>query len=314
MKKPLIFLTLFTIGLQLNAQIPNSDFENWTNNGVYDMPDNYFTSNEVYYAIEQLFGITYPTSVYKKTPGHSGSFAIAAKNVQETTPMMGITDTVPGFAFLYSGSNAGIPFTQRPTALTGYYKFTQGAPGGSPTKDTARIYVMLVKSNGPGVDGDSIGGGELKIYQTASSYTTFTINISYIDGFSMPDTLHFGFFSSIQLEEDEFIDAYTIHPSTELVIDHIALTGVTGVNNPFISSGIQTYPNPAVSSFNIKNIPQGASKIEVADFTGAIVKQVNIFSDFETINTENLSGGLYYYRITNSIGEILHTDVFNIAK
>ena len=66
MKKLIALFSAIAISTAVEAQIPNADFENWTNAGSYYTPDNWANLNS----------ITNPASVYtcmKGNPGVSGS-------------------------------------------------------------------------------------------------------------------------------------------------------------------------------------------------------------------------------------------------
>lgn len=316
MKKTLLFIfPLCIFFLSAKAQIPNAGFENWTDNGEYETLDDYFTSHDIYFPFGQAFGVVYSSSVLK-VAGRTGDYAVAVKNATEYVLLTSeFTDTIPGFIALWKSDSdiEGMAISQRPTALTGYFKFNQGALPSSETKDTARIYVVLTKTTTAGQEGDSIGGGLLNIYETTTEWTPFTVPINYING-STPDSLFFGVMSSLQVEPDPDIDEYTIHPATQITVDDIALVGVTGNKIPLFAKGVQTYPNPAVDEVHIKNIPQGAALIQVVDYTGAQVKTVIVGAALETINTSDLNTGLYHYSIIDTNGELIYASRFSVAR
>ncbi|HEY8402194.1 MAG TPA: T9SS type A sorting domain-containing protein [Cytophagaceae bacterium] len=280
------------------------------------MLDDYLTSNEYYYFIDLFMGIMGKTSVHEtsvfRTEGKIGDYAVRVKNTTQTVDGE-VVDTLPGFVVLALGDgDEGLPYNQRPAALTGYYKFTQGAPSGQ-TPDTARIYVNLIKGNIPGEEGDSIGGGYLNIYETTTDFTFFTIDIGYIDG-STPDTLYFGFFSTLQMPDEELIDKAPIYPETELILDDIALTGVTGNKIPLFVKGVKTYPNPVSTQLNIANIPQNAARVLIMDFSGKIVDNIQVASDFENVNTSAYPAGLYHYSIYDVNGEVIYNGKINVVR
>ena len=131
------------------SQIPNADFEDWTGGE----PDGWLTNN--------VQGILTP--VTESTDPFSGFYAI-----QGTVVSFSVVTIVPVFLTHF-------PETQRPTLLSGHYKF---APVGG---DTMVIAIALEKNN------VGIGGGRLIITATAGSYTLFQVPITYIDP-AAPDT------------------------------------------------------------------------------------------------------------------------------
>lgn len=314
MKKAILLILLISFAaFRTNAQLLNPGFEDWTHDDDLDedFPDGYFTSNDAYVPMVFLGQtITYETGV-TKVEGFSGN-AISLKNAKVFVNGEA-QDTVAAFATMIDEETGdGIPFHQRPTSLKGYYKFTQGAPAGKSKIDTAFIGIMLVKGNTQGQEGDSIGGGYMKIYETQSTFKPFTIDIGYIDQTSIPDTLYIAFISSDSSGEN-LGGRYT---GTELVVDELSLEGVVaGTKIPlFANADIQAYPNPASDQLNIKNIPAEATRLEVRDFSGRIVKQAEVNSGLSRVNTGDLLPGLFHYNLTDDEGNILFSDKFSVVR
>src|SRR5213595_686522 len=109
----LLIIAVVSYSFSAFAQIPNSGFENWTNND----PDNWSTANP-YTSISGVYTCT------KGTPGNPGTGYL--KLVTKNVPLLG--RNIPGAAFsgqitvnLAAGTvtpKSGFPFTQRPQALT----------------------------------------------------------------------------------------------------------------------------------------------------------------------------------------------------
>ena len=93
-------------------------------------------------------------------------------------------------------------------------------------------------------------------------------------------------------------------------LDNIKLppgTAITAINTiPADENGVVCFPNPAKGYFNIlfdsDNLKP--TELELADINGKILKQINISSQQSlsnyTINTGDLSSGLYFLKITGS--------------
>ncbi|MBX9850295.1 MAG: T9SS type A sorting domain-containing protein [Cytophagaceae bacterium] len=305
MKKLLLSYLLFTMTFCLNAQIPNPGFETWAVGMGGDNPADWVSSNAAYAIFDAFTGTSHPPSVIKETPAYAGSYAVKVKNTVGT--FMGVTaDTLPGFVLAMSGTDSeGFPYTSRPAALTGYYKFVQGGTGAFPNIDTAVILIGLSKWNTTNDSRDSIAGAYFTIYQNASSYTALNIPLFYLNGLT-PDSARIFIFSSFTSGKS--------FPNTALAIDALAFTGTTGINHPISFSGIQTYPNPAKDYIDINNIPLEISIIEIRDFTGRKIKTTAVNSALMKISTLEFTSGIYHYSLLDREGNILFTEKFVVNQ
>lgn len=152
--------------------VPNGGFENWYSNS-YEEPDYYRTSNYD----NTLRGM--PANVTKVSDPYQGSFAIQMNTITNGT------DT--SFGYFINGDpgtlEGGIPYTQTPTMLTGYYKCN------IPAGDTG-IFLVIFKQGGTAI---SMNAGQF--YGTHNSYTAFSIPIT-MPPMSTPDTIIVGAASS----------------------------------------------------------------------------------------------------------------------
>src|SRR6478672_5310660 len=109
MKKMLLSLAVLAgvFGAADAQIIPNPGFENWTNHGAYDDPDDWDSADSL---VQVLGGTTFP--VQKSTdvrPGSSGTYSLRLENVLVNG------DTVSGAVSrgAFPGS-FGMPYTGRP--------------------------------------------------------------------------------------------------------------------------------------------------------------------------------------------------------
>lgn len=314
MKKVLLFLSLALLtALSTQAQIPNPGFETWVTggeSGQYEDPDNWGMSNQVYEYFD-LLGTTTPSSVVK-VAGYTGTYAAKMQNVSSSFPIVGVIDTLPGFVMSWSyDANDEIveyfPWNTRSAALTGYYKFNQGATGIFPDIDTAAIIVGFYKWNPVTSVSDSIGGGELDIFVTQSGFVSFSVPLSYLTA-GVPDSANITLSSSI---------AQKSFPGTFLIVDDLAFTGVvSGVNTANFPAGKAPYafPNPAKDQINIGNLPSESASIEVRDLTGRVVLASTASASQTAFNLNGLKEGMYIYTLLDSEGSILFTDRFAVTK
>lgn len=215
MKKNLFFLFLASIAITAFGQnsIPNGNFETW-NTATYDYPQNYpFTSNT-----SAFFRAHLPFNLVKATPGYNGStYAV------QLTTNSSVTDTNMSY-FLNANPNngdpstwtGGMPYTQKPTGIRGYYKYNVA------TADSATIIVVFSKA------GSNIGTYIFKIGGIYSSYTLFNFNFSPALP-SVPDEVIFAAASSNIMVNERGV------AGSILIIDSVSFTGVS--SQPALMNG-----------------------------------------------------------------------------
>lgn len=183
--------------------------------------------------------------------------------------------------------SGGIPYTQRPARFKGWYKYN---PSGN---DTALIAIWIKH------DTLEIGGGEVKISNTTSGWTEFTVDINYSNNMT-PDTINILFSSSSQRNN--------VPVGSALDIDHIWLEGGSlGFTRSFkVHTGFKLYPNPAKSY--VKIIPELNTRVDyvnVYSSTGALVIHKAEFDREIALNTSQLSNGLYFVEIRSNNASIV---------
>jgi len=213
MKKTLLLTAgIFAVVLNASAQsIPNGDFETW-NSYNYEIPQNYVQSSNT----DVFFKCQTPFNCVKVSPGQSGSYAV------QLTTEIGNNDTCFGY-FINGNPNGGnpsqwhggIPYSQMPTGLRGYYK------SAIPAGDSAVVIASFSKA------GSNIGFYALKLYGTNASFVPFSFNFSPALSVA-PDSVMFGVTSS------DVFDGIAISGST-ITIDSVSFTG--GVTQPALMNG-----------------------------------------------------------------------------
>src|SRR5512135_2793755 len=140
---------LLLIPILAFGQIPNGGFENWTAGAL----DGWFINN-----IPPLYATCSATA-----DAHSGSQALYGVVVSSIAGNAGPT--------IQSGvDGTGFAYAQRPTAFTGWYKFSPQAG------DRFGVNVGLFKG---GVEGTAVGIAAIAPSAAVSSYTQFTANFVY---------------------------------------------------------------------------------------------------------------------------------------
>lgn len=175
-------------------QMPNGGLDIWVDDGMgFEDPEDWQTPN-LATTILQIYTTT------KSTDAVQGEFSakLETKSVGGfNTP--GVV-TLGNFNVDYVNFTAyltgGIPFTSRPSALTGSYKNYPAA------NDSTMIFVYFTKFNAGKSKSDTIGMGYMYNTQTVDSWTQFSIPISYTNG-EEPDTMNLHVVSSNMLQPRE---------------------------------------------------------------------------------------------------------------
>lgn len=159
--KKLILLFLVLCSYLLNAQesIPNAGFENWnTLNYSYPLNYNINVNNEDNCIRTGIFPIT-------KVAGYHGNYGVQLK----TTAEMGLAYMLTN----YNPSNndpstwhGGVPYSQKPTGLRGYYKYNYSS------SDQGLIILAFSKN------GSNIGTYYVTLSDKQTDYTLFDVNFT----------------------------------------------------------------------------------------------------------------------------------------
>ena len=220
------------------------------------------------------------------------SVRIESKSIMGTTVVPGILTTADleiDFMNQSGGASGGIEYSQKPSSLKGWYKFT------SSEADTANISAWF--SN----DTTDIGGGELNIFENKSVWTMFTVDLLFMPGIN-PDTMNVLFTSSIAENN--------VPLGTVLEIDHIWFEGGSLAINKTqnIVDNFKIYPNPSTNFVNIES-PELNLQFDVSIYNanGKRVQHSCKNTGLLNINISDLSSGIYFI-------EILHNDRRKMEK
>lgn len=275
--------------LLTNAQsIPNSGFENWTDN----TPDNWGT----------VSAGPLGSTTSKSTDKNSGSFAALLET--KAVPMAG---NVPGVlvsngainitSFTISG---GFAYNLRPALLTGYFKSMPG------TGDSTAVLVWLTKWNG--TSRDTIAYGNL-FMGTINSYTQKGVSLTYIPNPPDPDT------AMILIVSTKQLPPATVPAGGKLYVDDLAFTGgnvgFQEINSTLFST---IFPNPASTEINFFARNENSKTVEIYDITGKKIETLGFINSTSVFSVEKIPAGIYFYQIKNSRSEILESGKFSVVK
>lgn len=274
MKK--IYVLLFAITLYSNAfsqALPNQSFDNWTNAGSYDDPDDWSTLN----AATSGFGAI---TAQKATGNdvHTGAAAIKlvtlfvliqnANGIATTGTINVGNQTIDG----------GIPYTLRPDSLTGWYKCDpQGA-------DFGFVDFSLLDAAGT----DTVGFAHFQTPNAAvNTYTYFSVPVVYYNA-NTPALSRCVMSSSAGL---------TSVLNSIMIVDDVDLVfNPDGIREPLI--GLADVKYQISSDKLIVNSARQAS-LSIFDMTGKSVFNKRINDGTSEFVLTDLSEGIYAFKLTD---------------
>lgn len=277
----LIFVLLNSIIL-FGQQIPNSNLETWNDEGSFENPDQWATSNT------SVMVATIET-VSKDTSHVSGDYSARL----ESKSPMGFSSIAPGLLTLgefnldivaQSGTvSGGIPWTQRTERFKGYYKYS---PEGN---DQAFIAMVMFKYNPTTGESDTIAEAHFCPNTEVTDWTEFDLELIWTSN-ETPDTMNI-----ICMSSD---GRYTPIEGSTLYIDNISIQGVVSdvkqINTKNTASNI--FPNPSNGIINITKT-DNIEKIEIFDMSGKSVYQTNLLPKNNQLDVSNLTQGMYFIRL-----------------
>lgn len=286
MKKKLIHaFALVFLSIGAAGQIPNYSFENWTNIGSYEVPDQWGTLNNT----TSTLGVY---TVTKATPGNPGSSYMkitsktAGPGVAPGIAVSGVLDSIT------MQPKSGFQFYQRPANFTGKWQhMIFGSSQGS-------ISVKLTKWDTVNGMRETVAVANLTLSGMAMSWANFSIPFTYQTG-NNPDTCII------------VLKASGVNPTDQdyLWVDNLGFSGsVVGINDEASSNSIvSAFPNPAASLLTIDialSTPQN-TVIEITDVAGRVVLThsagVLTGDSRQTIDISGLAKGMYVLRVTTDM-------------
>jgi len=195
----------------------------------------------------------------------------------------------------FSVTNVGIDI---PMGDSIFYALTADGTIFWETDDLTEGYMLFTKLTAPFLTGDSFNVSVTNV-SMAWMYDHIGVN-SNICGIVMgvnmqtatPPTM-------LDITNDFSCVNYTV----------TAFAGLEGVGTDYLS----VYPNPASDAVNFQIGNNEVSQINIFDLTGKLVQSVNVSGSIETISTENMGSGVFYYQMMNG-EDMIATDKFVVTK
>ena len=275
----LIIASFFATSMFAQMQPLNPSFENWSPADIGELPDGWDGLNR-----DIGYGVNIETVTKSDVDPQDGMYSakLETKNNSILGDLPGVI-TLGVIDLVNQTITGGMPYTDKPAQLTGYYKYAPAAT------DTAVIGIGLFN----GVD--TIGQGSFEIIDAASTWTAFTVDITYT-GTLFPDTMNIICITSQQ-------SAPVV--GTVLEVDNLQLVGgsVDVPQNLMGEKAFSISPNPANTFVNI-NIPNVNNdvKINIHNTVGQVVYS-NTYNNAnevnERIDISKYHSGIYFVEIIN---------------
>ncbi len=199
-KNLLVLLFVYISVTSIGQTIPNGSFENWTSS-TYENPTNYpLTSNS------EAFGQAGVFNVVKTADSYAGLYAVRLTTATSKGIMGYFLNSDPVSDINPTTWTGGIPYTETPTSIQGYYKYNVA------TGDQGTIIVAFRDA-----DKHDIGTYQFNVGGVHGTYTYFSFEIPALTG--TPATVIFAATSS-NLSNGGGPEG------SELFLDDISFTGV----------------------------------------------------------------------------------------
>lgn len=273
----------FGSGIVQSQDISNQGLENWVGEGMLVHPQGWTSSND----FSSPIGFQ---GVYFDSTAHEGQ--LAAKIITTNIGFAG----APYAGFIVNGKMipsghhdldsihlAGEPFSLRPDALSGYYKYESDAL----IEDWGHAFVILKRYDSVNQKIDTIAYGENTLLNPSKDYNFFTVELDYYNDLD-PDSIVVAFFST-----------YPNNPISggRLWIDDIRLEYGTFVKNVTERNEISVFPNPVRDVLYIN-----CNNPEVIDIYNLNGKKLLTVQNCNTIDTSTLSGNIYILKVQSGNG------------
>ena len=291
MVKKLAFIIILS-GLTLTGfcQIPNWSFENWVNEGGYENPESWGTTNSIT-ASNDIFTAT------KDSSGNPGSYYLKLTSKSDGSRVVngiavsGTLDT----AILLPVS--GFPYAHRPKTFTGKWQhMIYGTSQGS-------VSALLTRWNVANGTRETIGAVNVTLSRMAMSWVDFSIDFNYASGY-YPDTCIIVLKAS---GANPTVDDY-------LWVDNLAFNDSVAGISEHPSELIKIFPNPASDRVEFSGLTNdfAGGNLIIYDFEGKAILEKSINALPLEINTSSYSNAPYTYNLRNRAGTRFASGKFTV--
>ena len=279
----LFALACACLRLSAQATIPDGDFENWTPGtaGQFEEPSsNWWTS------LNALKLLGAPATVVKTTDAHSGTYAAKLTSAQWNTLLLpgllvcGDFDATAS-TFLVTGQ----PFTDRPSALRGWFKYFPA------NGDSAGIAALLTRWDAANGRRDTLGIAATVLYDTVPTYTDYNLPFVYSSLTLAPDSLILALVSS--QGGSQFIGQV----GSTLYADALSFDYLMSADAPGQPLGFLA-PNPVTEGQLRLTLPGGSARLRITDLLGRTRHIQDLRGRNHALALTDLEPGLYFVELT----------------
>ncbi|MBL0342257.1 MAG: T9SS type A sorting domain-containing protein [Bacteroidetes bacterium] len=265
-----------------NAATPNPGFENWTQVGNHYDPNNWNCLNPST-AILGVFTCIRATGVDVHTGNYAiklttkSVFGIKANGIASTATLI----TTPPY-----GVTGGIPYTQRPDSIVGWYKYNPASAA-----DSGFVEIVLLDAGN-----DTVGFARFDTPNSSvTTYTRFSKAITYFS----PDSPVLSYWVLTSSDGTN-----PIVNSTLFVDDLDLVFNPSSISDGQASNTIQLLNTIAGDVLLIENTTPIASMLQIFDNAGRLVLEADVLTGANNLNVTELKSGLYFYSIFNPISDL----------
>ncbi len=256
-----------------NAATPNPGFENWTQVGNHFDPDNWNNLNSQT-AITGVFTCTRATGA----DVHSGTYAIklTTKSVFTITAN-GIASTATLITTPPYGVTGGIPYTQRPDSIVGWYKCTPAAA------DSGFIQFVLL-----GATNDTIGF--VRYFTPNVPVSTFTRFSAPIDYFSAATPVLSYWILSSSGPSNPVVSSSIIIDDIDLIFNPNNLPEAASAENFHITGNV-------IDDFaELENNSGKTAELFIYDSSGRLAVRYELPPGYSKLDMQQLTPGVYVFK------------------
>jgi hypothetical protein len=281
MRTYLSIVLLNFICINIKAQIPNQDFEQWTISGIDTTLNSWSQSSFGAAQNPSAFTGQYAVTVWNWYYYGKGYIS---NNLLNSLPMIGNFET-----------EGGSPINYRPTAFSFFFKYDLGLNQGA--SDSAVVQLSMRKRNLNGSI-DTIAYNIVTLPPTPQ-FTPYGFNINYLSS-AIPDTFVISFLSS----KSGFCDPTSDGNCLYLTIDNINFITTLNIEKTD-QANFTIYPNPA-SNFLQTQLPNKLIgqpfSYQIVNISGQIIQQ-EVALNYNSIITLNnkIKSGIYFIKL--EVGE-----------
>lgn len=276
MKKQLLTLVFGLSALAGNAQLQNLDFEYWDS----PVTSSYNSNSPTGWTWTNGASILSPWLFYSppSTVSQSGQYALTL-NVW--------------YNYTKDAALQTAAINSRPTALNGYYKYTDNLVLGNNNQmvnDTAEVSVYLTKWNTAFSRNDTVGAGKISL-NAIQSFTPFRVNINYssnvtpdsITVFLDPSLVRRGVASGAYIVIGTGVGSY-------FTVDNLTLeSGNLSVPTLSPNDRIKIFPNPSTDIIHFSDF---TGIVTIAAMNGTIIRSQTVTQQ-QSLSIQDLPAGIY---------------------